>query len=173
MNYAGLPKQVAIKTLQPPTPSHILFMPLRCLILLEFFFFFPFWTLLLLWKRELVEVVPGYLLREIQGKSVIFGVLQFNLFEEITMVLGGGEPISSITSQPLQNPTASLDGRKGMCGKKPILQMVKQRYQRHLSASRVASRPHGKRRKRAKRVCRLGACLSMVLHKPKLMACFW
>lgn len=40
MNYAGLPKQVAIKTLQPPTPSHILFMPLRCLILLEFFFFF-------------------------------------------------------------------------------------------------------------------------------------
>lgn len=37
MNYAGLPKQVAIKTLQPPTPSHILFMPLRCLILLEFF----------------------------------------------------------------------------------------------------------------------------------------
>lgn len=39
MNYAGLPKQVAIKTLQLPTPSHILFMPLRCLILLEFFFF--------------------------------------------------------------------------------------------------------------------------------------
>lgn len=39
MNYAGLPKQVAIKTLQPPTPSHILFMPLRCLILLKFFFF--------------------------------------------------------------------------------------------------------------------------------------
>lgn len=35
MNYAGLPKQVAIKTLQPPTPSHILFMPLRCLILLD------------------------------------------------------------------------------------------------------------------------------------------
>lgn len=47
------------------------------------FFFFPFWTLLLLWKRDLVEVVPGYLLREIQGESVIFGVLQFNLFEEI------------------------------------------------------------------------------------------
>ena len=43
LNYAGLPKQVAIKTLQPPTPPHILFMPLRCLILLEFFFFFfPF-----------------------------------------------------------------------------------------------------------------------------------
>lgn len=30
-----------------------------------------------------MEVVPGYLLREIQGESVIFGVLQFNLFEEI------------------------------------------------------------------------------------------
>ena len=110
------------------------------------FFFFSFWTLLLLWKRELVEVVPRYLLREIQGKSVIFGVLQFNLFEEITMVLGGGEPISSVTSPPLQNPTASMEGRKGTCGKKPILQMVKQRYQRHLSGRRVASRPHGKRR---------------------------
>lgn len=33
-------KQVAIKTLQSPTPAHTLFMPLRCLILLEVFFFF-------------------------------------------------------------------------------------------------------------------------------------
>ena len=40
MNYAGLPKQVAIKTLQLPTPSHIFFLPLRCLILFEVFFFF-------------------------------------------------------------------------------------------------------------------------------------
>lgn len=39
LNYAGLPKQVAIKTLQLPTPSHILFMSLRCLILLVFFNF--------------------------------------------------------------------------------------------------------------------------------------
>lgn len=35
-------KQVAIKTLQSPTPSHILFMPLRCLILLEVFSSFLF-----------------------------------------------------------------------------------------------------------------------------------
>lgn len=84
LNYAGLPKQVAIKTLQPPTPSHILFMPLRCLILLDFFFFDPSVTM----ETEVGGDGSRSLLRQMGGKSIIIKVLQFYpLFEEITEVL--------------------------------------------------------------------------------------
>lgn len=77
MNYAGLPKQVAIKPLQPPTPSHILFMPLRCLILLEVFFFFfldPSVTMetRVGGGREVVWVP----VKAMWGKAVVIGVLQ-------------------------------------------------------------------------------------------------
>lgn len=89
MNYAGLPKQVAIKTLQPPTPSHILFMPLRCLTLLEVFFFLD---LSVTMETRIGGGSSGHVVRQMQGRSIIIEVLWlYSWLEEITEVLQGAE----------------------------------------------------------------------------------